>query len=621
MIKELAMVLKVLQYANGYRVADDISKQVHFSAKKIQTLINDSYTLELIAGFRIESKIGKGYLLQILDQSKFDRFLLDADIKDQDIERVNYVICRLIEENDYLTIESIADEIYVSRSTVDRLIKRIADEIASFDLELKSKPRYGIFIEGTEINKRFCYAHHRSSATTLNGLSSDIADQIRLLLSQIFLNEHFEISDAGFNNLVYHIQIALRRVSAGHAISGEIGIDFQDQIDDERKIACNIVKEIAHTFKVELPSSEIDYIIIHLLGKKILGNEQLIHPAIFTLIDDIFEVIHTKAGIDFNSDFELKTMMAMHIQPMLSRIRFGLKQSNPILIKVKREMNKGYELALLASDVIFNTLKMNVGDDEVSYLALHLELALERQHLTSRHRKVIVVCSSGRGTANLIKYRLMKRYDIKEEDIMLSDSMHLDQIDQSRYACILSTVPIQSVQRIPVILIDATMDAQSNQRIEAFFGHEANVTLLKESGIIRSECLINNVELDKKDAILKLLCEALKSSFKLDDSLYNDVLKREALSSTEVGNFTALPHPLNNPSDQLLLAIAILKKPIMWKNTEVKIIFLIALPKKETELSKLINDGISRIVCDPQLMVDLEDHFTLESVISILSGE
>ena len=58
-----------------------------------------------------------------------------------------------------MRIEDLADRFYVSRTAMGRLIKAVKEDLARFSLELKSRPKYGIMVEGTEKNKRLCYAH------------------------------------------------------------------------------------------------------------------------------------------------------------------------------------------------------------------------------------------------------------------------------------------------------------------------------------------------------------------------------------------------------------------------------------------------------------------------------
>ena len=44
------------------------------------------------------------------------------------------------------------------------------------------------------------------------------------------------------------------------------------------------------------------------------------------------------------------------------------------------------------------------------------------------------------------------------------------------------------------------------------------------------------------------------------------VFKREEMSTTELGNMVAIPHAMSNDSEEAVVSVMILKKPILWEN-------------------------------------------------------
>lgn len=61
-------------------------------------------------------------------------------------------------------------------------------------------------------------------------------------------------------------------------------------------------------------------------------------------------------------------------------------------------------------------------------------------------------------------------------------------------------------------------------------------------------------------------------------------MERERLSSTDVGTFTALPHPLIMKTDcPFSMGIAVLDKPIQWGEREVSLVIL-PLPNSNNHL-------------------------------------
>lgn len=92
--------------------------------------------------------------------------------------------------------------------------------------------------------------------------------------------------------------------------------------------------------------------------------------------------------------------------------------------------------------------------------------------------------------------------------------------------------------------------------------------------------------------------------------MYQSLVDREVLSSTEVGNHCAMPHPLKADVDQSYLYIIRLKKPIIWDNQKVQlVIFSIWAENEDATLSQKIID----LVSNQGAVSELLDDFTLNT--------
>ena len=59
-------------------------------------------------------------------------------------ERVSHIIRRLLLSDGYLKLEDLADEIYVSKSTLQNDLKLVKHRLAKYDIRLISRPHYGL---------------------------------------------------------------------------------------------------------------------------------------------------------------------------------------------------------------------------------------------------------------------------------------------------------------------------------------------------------------------------------------------------------------------------------------------------------------------------------------------
>lgn len=80
-------------------------------------------------------------------------------------------------------------------------------------------------------------------------------------------------------------------------------------------------------------------------------------------------------------------------------------------------------------------------------------------------------------------------------------------------------------------------------------------------------------------AVLKFLTKKLMVSGYMTKNTRDSVFAREKISSTEIGNLVALPHPLVNGQKNSAIAILVLTKPIQWDDNMVQVIFLINIEK------------------------------------------
>ena len=125
--------------------------------------------------------------------------------------------------------------------------------------------------------------------------------------------------------------------------------------DKEFEIASSLVKKLEKKFNVKLPKKEIYYITIHLLGKKSMqynNDNMLISQETQELLTYIFEHIKENFQLDFSQDFELFRFLALHFQPMMNRLKFGLYIEIPLIDKIKQENHLAFEICLYVGSLI-----------------------------------------------------------------------------------------------------------------------------------------------------------------------------------------------------------------------------------------------------------------------------
>ena len=135
--------------------------------------------------------------------------------------------------------------------------------------------------------------------------------------------------------------------------------------------------------------------------------------------------------------------------------------------------------------------------------------------------------------------------------------------------------------------------------------------------LIDERLLLNDVDCKTREEAIRILCDKIKEVHQVD--LYDEVMKREALSSTEVGKLLAIPHPYQYNHEHTILAMMKLKKEIKWKYKKVAYVLFSAIPASDKN-GVQISETIARISLDSVLLKNMMNDLTKENVEKVFGG-
>ncbi|MFQ8584607.1 MAG: BglG family transcription antiterminator [Holdemania massiliensis] len=228
----LEQILITLGETNEALTSAQLAEKVKVSARTIKKDVSELNAILKDYDAVIHARTGVGYKLSVNDEFLYNQFL--TELKRRELrtaqtvpkyryERVNYIVKKLLTVDYYLTIEDLVDELYISRSTLTADLKEVREIFKDYNLELTSRPNYGILLVGEEIAKRLCIAEYFFHANISTGyfaadnamfVSSTNQDEIRFvrdLLEEIMEKYSIHMSDQSLQNFVIHIIIAIRR--------------------------------------------------------------------------------------------------------------------------------------------------------------------------------------------------------------------------------------------------------------------------------------------------------------------------------------------------------------------------------------------------------------------------
>ncbi|MBT2668982.1 transcription antiterminator [Bacillus sp. ISL-4] len=613
--------------ANLNRVS---SRTIRNDIKELDNLLSEH-------GATVRSVRGTGYELKINDERSFHNFLQDIsrDLQQGVIptlpeDRVQYLIKRLLLTDVYMKLENLADELYISTSTIQNDLRDVKKILNKYEIILDKRPNYGLKVKGDEMKLRFCMSEYifNRREIELDLLNDRVSilprEEILAIRSQILkiIQEYkINLSDIGLNNLIIHIAIACKRIYSQNHVS-LYPEDLKDIIEQmEYEVAIEIVKGIEETFQMVFPEVETAYVAIHLLGLKMNSDistsakevQNFIDQEIYDLTTSILESIENELRLGIKDDKELFIGMSLHLKPAINRYRYGMNLRNPMLHEIKSNYPLAFEAAIVAGRILKQKLGTDMHENEIGYIALHIGGAIERRKMINQPKRCIIVCASGVGSARLLYYKLQSKFGFDLNIIGTTEYYKLSHISMDGLDFIVSTIPIPDNLPIPVIEVNTILGTTDFEKIE-------NIMLEKKHKTIkytREELVFLQQNLETKEKVIHFLGDKLQKLGLVNEEFIASVFEREAISPTCFGNLVAVPHPIMPQTDTTFWTVCTLQKPITWEDKRVQFVCLLSVQKNSNEDLQKMYNLLGKVIDDTHIVQRLLKCRTYQEFIGV----
>lgn len=589
-----------------------------------RTLRNELKELNVIgekSGFIIQKKRGEGYLLHVTNQEMVQSYMEEikgALAPDLPRVRVINIIMLLLQTTQFQTIDMFADSLMISRSTVFSDMVEVEKQVRIFDLKVETKSHYGVRLLGDETNLRRAFSYFLSQKETgllkksnyLNFEKAFPFEEIRAVLSEEVQNNHLKLSYFALENILVHIQILSFRVTQHNFIlpiqekKFDVSLIKPSFMNIAKKI-CEILSELYH---VVLPESEIIYLAAHISGKSIVDDiEEQEKNDLKQKLKQCFEKLDQTFLTQFTGDQQLLDMLMMHMFPLLRRIYFNLKLTNPLIDDVYSRYSDVFMIALKFSEMIKEIWGFELSSDEMGYITMHFAAHMERekQKQLSSYKKILLSYGSGAGSADLLKMKLETLFQGATINVVLYSelqSVHLEEYD-----LLVSSIPIRfdniSIPYIQVAPILTETDIQRMRRSLTRYpasrvkdNTPSLLSLFHSEMFYIEDC---RESFDYKAFIKEKAKKVVELGFATPD--YPDlVVEREEKISTILQNGIAVPHALKMVAIQDSVSVVIFKNPPTSDGKVVQILFLINLRAGDLFLHKELSRLFLHLMDHPE---------------------
>lgn len=582
-----------------YCTSETLARALGVSSKTARGMVKQLREKLLENGADILARTRHGYLLQVSDRVRFEAFCSEENtpahfIPSGNEERVHYLLVLLLSQVDYIKLDDVSEELYVSKYTISGDLHQVEEELAKYQLSILRRPNYGIRVTGREIDIRNCTAHVLAN---YNNMMPDggagyrnMAQQISQCLVDTVHKYSLHFSEINFRNLVNTIFATIHR-TLQHAFIPLLEEDSEPDLSENTRAAARYLADgLDRQFNIDLPEPEVLFLALNIAGKCNYSSSDredenvVVAPEIMVLVDKMLESIYESFKLDYSTNFLLRMNLGQHLVAMDIRLRYGMPIENPLLHEVQQCYSLAYALAEQAAIPLRRYYNRSVSEDEIGFLAYIFQLTLEQEKKGFEKKNVLVVCSSGGASSRLIAYRFEEEFAKYLDHIEVCDAFHLDRCDFSKIDYIFTTVPIHQKVNVPIIRVEDFLN-QSSMRVVQGILEGSSADFL--SAYYRPELFFPHVEGRTKEEAIFNLCTQIDRVMPLPQGFYSAVLKREELARTDFCPLVAFPHSYKVLSEKTFVAVGILDEPIRWVENDVQVLLLISIANGDhSELQK-----------------------------------
>jgi len=511
-------------------------------------------------------------------------------------DRVSIIISKILTSNDSLDLFDLADELYISRSTLETDLNKVRKIISEFQLKITVSSDT-VQLVGSEKSKRRLTSYMITndnyndflSSCNLKYLKSNYkTDFLNSKLSNIFDRYHLVYNDYSLNNIVLHLIITLDRLKDKNELLEQTVTPNDSK--EELKMTKEIVDFLKENYNVSFSQTEFHNLLQFISCNLVTVDyrhvdrqnvNSYISPEVISITKEIIQKVQDYYFLDdFDEVFESRFML--HINNLFKRLEHNYSSRNPLAYEIKYTYPLIYDVAVFVADIIYEKKKYKINQDEISFIALHIGGFLESNKQRRNKISAIYIYSDYH---SLYRYNIEKIQKQFSEYLDLKYTISINDYYRAKPSSdiIISEFSLTDNKYINVspfitekelALINYNIEhLRSQHKLEEFQNNFSCMT--------SADLFLRNINgKDEFDTIEKLL-DCMKPFDIFLPEFPTEVIKREQLSSTAFHNDIAVPHAISQFVKNSFISFACYDNGIPWGNEKVRLVVIIGISYSE----------------------------------------
>ncbi|EAH4447954.1 transcription antiterminator [Listeria innocua] len=377
----------------------------------------------------------------------------------------------------YLNIAKLYEGYYVGYNSIKNDFALLNQSIEKYHLALEKKQKE-IRVVGTEENIRIAinevinnldlssYDDLKTEYSNLNNADVQfIVRQMEIIENKLMISIPYPYDI----NIFSHLYILINRFRQGEVEdfdeTNEIYLVTNEKL---HTIAVEAIESIEQYLKMKLPKRETFNFLQYLISSRFNHEIELISSNVFPIVEEMtdFYINQVAAKIDMPiNKKQLKIELLSHMKPMVNRMNHQINIKNNLLSDIKLEYGQLFDIIKETARDVAETFKLNtISDDEVGYITIYFAKHIEESPLVKR---IIIMCSSGIGTSELLKVKVQKAFpDVEIVDVLSSTRFKNSLQDYQNIDFILTTINAESTKEIPSLLVSAMFTEKDKMMVK-----------------------------------------------------------------------------------------------------------------------------------------------------------
>ena len=497
----------------------------------------------------------------------------------------------MLRKNDSINISTTAFRYYISETTLRSTLYELKTEARECSLDIIFEKNHAV-LSGSEKKKRIFLFRILSERNNRLEIITDVFPDLPVsrfgtALHAIINDAGYTITDYSFDDLLFSILITVVRYRLGHEVESDIYGDFLRE--DDYRISDKIAEYFRKKINISLSESEKKLIAvlcasrINKIQNDIITLENLntyIWPDCYRMILEINEGLKKRYYIDFTGNERQFINFAMHIRAMIHRLAADITLNNPYLNEIKQNHINIYEAAVYIASIVSRKYPMQISEDEIAYLALHIGGFLETTiDLRAKIKVAFVMPNYYTVGEDLFRFysSVFDKYIISQLFYSIDEletgtaydllvvPFKISRKDYAGKTIVVSPFASHNDRRLLYKTID-------NIRIEKrgnFLNKRLFEMFNKGIGIVHN----NDLNLKTKEEVLSFMSSALAEKGMIKDTFMDNVLLHETLTDSVSGK-VAYPRSVETDGVHTSISIFLSETPVKWGNKEVHAVIL-----------------------------------------------